>query len=143
MDKIWYVYSPKKGKFIRISQEDLEENDICCCKKDGSFVIEDTSTVFVVTKATKEEDPMMMHEELTEFKIESLVRLLGFIATVHDEAGVYLLPSACEKYQYDNGEFDFDKVDADYGILKFSGGDDWYNHASENIKKILQKNCSG
>ena len=142
MDKIWYVYSPKKGKFIRISQEDLEENDICCCKKDGSFVIEDTSTVFVVTKATKEEDPMM-HAELTEFKIESLVRLLGFIAAVHDEAGVYLLPSACEKYQYDNGEFDFDKVDADYGILKFSGGDDWYNHASENIKKILQKNCSG
>ena len=141
MDKIWYVYSQKKGKFVRISQEDLEENDICCCKKDGSFVIEDTSTVFVVTKVTKEEDPMM-HAELTEFKIESLVRLLGFIATVYNEAGVYLLPSVCAKYQYDNGEFDFDKVDADYGIIKFSGGDEWYNHASDNLKKILEKNCS-
>ena len=141
MDKIWYVYSQKKGKFVRISQEDLEPNDICCCKKDGNFIIQDTSTVFVVTKASKEEDPVT-HAEVTEFKVESLVRILGFIATVYNEVGVLLLPSACEKYQYDNGEFDFDKVDADYGIIKFSGGDDWYNHASDNLKKILEKNCS-
>jgi hypothetical protein len=133
--KIWYVYSQRKAVFVRLSQLDLENNDIICCKENGEFVKRNTDTVFVVTKAITEENPA--------FEVKPLIETVGKIANIYKDHGLYIRPSKLKKYIKENGDLDDDEVDANWYDISINGvAKEWYQYTAEHLNDILQKRIS-
>ena len=131
--KAWYIYSNKKGKFVKISKTDLVAGDIVCCKNDNTFVHIGNSTVFVVINP---------ESETSEFRIKSLVAALGAVIHAYKAHGIYLLPHELDQY-IKGDQLNEDLVDANWGVLQFrKDAIEWVNFVNSKINNILEKNCS-
>ena len=131
--KTWYVYSTKKNKFIKIAKSDLVSGDIVCCKNDNGFLHIDDSTVFVVIHPESENG---------EFRVRSLVVVVGAIVHARKEYGIYFLPQELDLY-IQGDRLNDDLVDENWGVLQFrKDASEWLEHTNSRLKQILSKECS-
>ena len=138
IDKIkhWYYYVESKGVFVRISPSDLANDDIICGKTDDIHnYMEGTNSVFVITKAMTEEDPIM--------KARPLLEVIGEMTNIRDQHGLYIRPCKLDKYVKENGELNDDAVDEHWYEVGYNDmGKSWYTSVSNGIANILQRRIS-
>lgn len=133
-NKTWYLFIESKGVFVRISEIDLDDNDIVCCKVDGNLYKEGTSSTFVVTSALDDEHPL---------EVKPLFETLGKINTIRKEHGIFIRPSKIKKYIKENGDIDDDEVDEHWYEIGFNElAKQWYDLVNRNMPQILERRIS-
>lgn len=93
----------------------------------------DNSSVFVVINP---------NEDNSQFRLKSLMAVLGAIKNTYMAHGIYFLPDELDQYLTGN-DLNEELVDENWGFLQFRpDAKTWYDFAMSRLDDIMVKNLS-
>lgn len=138
MNREWYRYNLDKHKYQRIDKEDIELNDIICCRIPAingvsGFIVQDDEEVVVVTKLDNNGNIV---------KITGLKKVLSWIRLIKQRFSINLLPSEIFDYSLVKDELNYpdeDLIEVNWASLELRNtARDWISKVEEDYP-ILYK----
>lgn len=117
MNRKWYRYNLERHKYQRIDREDIELNDILCCKIPDingveGYIVQDDEEVVVVTK---------LDEKTNVFKINGLKKILAWIRLIQQRFSITLTPSEVLEFSSIENELNYpneDMLEINWAVLE-------------------------
>lgn len=117
MNRKWYRYNLERHKYQRIDREDIELNDILCCKIPDingveGYIVQDDEEVVVVTK---------LDEKTNVFKINGLKKILAWIRLIQQRFSITLTPSEVLEFSSTANELNYpdeDMLEINWAVLE-------------------------
>ena len=138
MNREWYRYNLDKHKYQRIDKDDIELNDIICCRIPdingvSGFIVQDDEEVVVVTK---------LDDYGNIAKINGIRKVLSWIRLIEQRFSIHLLPSEILEFSSVENDLNYpdeDLIEINWASIELrNSATDWLSNVNEDYPIIYK-----